>query len=527
MSITRRDLLLLAGPGFHAASRLVVQQAPGSQGKITLWPKSAAPSEADRAAERQRDTSQAEGSQFAPHRFLVNASTHQRIGVPFRLATAVLRPGRTDPYRGLLSFRCSDPKALLPATYEFSQKDDLYESHLFQAAFQSEGTHTLVVRDEISGKAWASNPIIVSAREARQKLYFGDIHIHSQWSFDGRVHPDYCYFYARDALNLDFACLTEHDPSDAVWERVKAKAKEFYEAGRFATMSAYEWTGSNLREGHKNVYYRDWEGPILRSNYHPERAGTTSAADLWSKLRQAGKSGQDTMTIPHHPVAKMFPVPWEHYDAEFQRCVEVYSSWGNSEYPLGPRQLQPRQSQASGIAPGHFVQDGLSAGQRLGFVGGSDSHSGRPGYPGHSRTYYESGYTHWEPHNYTGGTTGVYAEDLTREAVFDAIRNRRCYATTGKRIVVDFKIDGHWMGEEFRSRSAPHIAVKVVGTAPIASVTVVKNNQDYLRVEGEGTEVQFEFDKTEPPRETDFYYVRVVQQDFEMAWASPIWISRP
>ena len=106
----------------------------------------------------------------------------------------------------------------------------------------------------------------------------------------------------------------------------------------------------------------------------------------------------------------------------------------------------------------------------------------RPGYPTHSRSYHDSSYSRWE------------SEEFTREAVFDAIRARRCYATTGKRIIVDFRIDDHWMGEEFKSRNAPHIAVKVVGTAP--------------------------------PRDTDWYYVRVIQQDFEMAW-DPIWISRP
>ncbi len=72
-----------------------------------------------------------------------------------------------------------------------------------------------------------------------------------------------------------------------------------------------------------------------------------------------------------------------------------------------------------------------------------------------------------------------------------------------------------------------YLRTRKPGTAPIQSVTVVKNNRDYLRIDGKGPEVEFQFEKTEPPRDTDFYYVRVIQQDFEMAWASPIWISRP
>ena len=135
---------------------------------------------------------------------------------------------------------------------------------------------------------------------------------------------------------------------------------------------------------------------------------------------------------------------------------------------------------------------------------------------------------HWEPELHPGGTTGVYAEDLSREAVFDAIRNRRCFATTGKRIVVEFKADDHWMGEEYKSADAPHLSVKVLGTAPIASVTIVKNNQDYVRMEGKGQrELAFEYGDTVPSKATDYYYVRVIQEDLEMAWASPIWISQP
>jgi len=518
MSFTRRQMLLnmAAASGFHS-----LKAAARAHGLIAPDPHGGLASDLAARSEQARDTSDTETGTY---RLLVNASTNQRLGVPFRLSAAVLRLGRRDRYRGPVTFRCSDPRATLPGPYEFSAKDDLYESHLFEMTLHSEGQHVITVCEEELGTEFTSNVIMASSREPKFKLYFGDVHIHSQWSVDGRREPDYSYIYARDAMNLDFACLTEHDPSDYVWDRVKAKAKELYEPGRFATMSAYEWTAHNLHEGHKNVYYRDCEGPILRSNFFPDRAGTTSAADLWSKLRKAGVTGKTALTIPHHPASKTFPVPWEHYDSDFQRCVEIYSTWGNSESPDGPRQIRWEE----GPARGHFVQDGLAAGQRLGFVGGSDSHSGRPGYPAHSSHYHDTDYVHWEPELHPGGTTGVYADELSREAVFDAIRSRRCFATTGQRIVVQFKAGEHWMGEEYKSANAPHLSVKVLGTAPLASVTIVKNNQDYVRMDGRGRrEMEFEYGETAPPKETDYYYVRVIQEDFEMAWASPIWISRP
>src|SRR5262249_51741109 len=123
--------------------------------------------------------------------------------------------------------------------------------------------------------------------------------------------------------------------------------------------------------------------------------------------------------------------------------------------------------------------------------------------------------------------TGIYTEELTREAVFDAIRSRRCYATTGVRMIMDFRADGRWMGEEYKSANAPHFQARVIGTAPIESVTLVKNNRDYVVKPGSCRKIEFEYGRTEPPRETDYYYLRVIQQDGEMAWSSPIWISRP
>jgi hypothetical protein len=62
----------------------------------------------------------------------------------------------------------------------------------------------------------------------------------------------------------------------------------------------------------------------------------------------------------------------------------------------------------------------------------------------------------------TRGTTGVYAEELSREAVFATIGSHRCFTITGQRIVVQFKGNDHWMGEEYKDTNAPHSPVKVL-----------------------------------------------------------------
>jgi hypothetical protein len=122
------------------------------------------------------------------------------------------------------------------------------------------------------------------------------------------------------------------------------------------------------------------------------------------------------------------------------------------------------------------------------------------------------------------GLTAVYATENSREAIFEALRARRCYAATD-RIVLDFHINGHRMGEEVRLQEPRHIYVRASGTAPFTQIDLLKNNRTIYRT-GEGeTDVAFETSDRTQIEPGDFYYLRVVQVDGGMAWASPIWVD--
>ena len=75
-----------------------------------------------------------------------------------------------------------------------------------------------------------------------------------------------------------------------------------------------------------------------------------------------------------------------------------------------------------------FFRELLARGYRMGVVGGSDSHDGRPGAdaPGYQERRYAQ-----------GALTALLAESLTLDGVHEALRARRCYATTGARILLD------------------------------------------------------------------------------------------
>jgi hypothetical protein len=133
------------------------------------------------------------------------------------------------------------------------------------------------------------------------------------------------------------------------------------------------------------------------------------------------------------------------------------------------------------------------------------------------------------PHH--AGLAVVLAPELTRESIFEALAQRRCYATSGARILLDATVAGKSMGEEFYLPygGSAQVAVEVAGTAPLASVEIVKLvDGKFVTVreaplDGRTTDTTLAF--TERVVMPTIYYVRVRQVDGEMAWSSPFWVN--
>ncbi|MEZ5395483.1 MAG: hypothetical protein R2724_22060 [Bryobacterales bacterium] len=80
------------------------------------------------------------------------------------------------------------------------------------------------------------------------------------------------------------------------------------------------------------------------------------------------------------------------------------------------------------------------------------------------------------------------------------------------------------MGEEFTSAEPPSLEIGVIGTGEIAQIDVIKDNAIVYTAHPGVQELSFSYtDRSAEPGE-HYYYVRVQQQDGNMAWASPIWI---
>jgi hypothetical protein len=117
---------------------------------------------------------------------------------------------------------------------------------------------------------------------------------------------------------------------------------------------------------------------------------------------------------------------------------------------------------------------------------------------------------------------------LTREAIFEAIKNRNVYATSGERIVLGFRLNGICMGGETRMDSPGDIRtleVAVCGTKTLEAVEIVRNGE-VIRTERPGSlDLHLAHEDSTPIKGGTYYYVRVTQSDGGQAWSSPIWVD--
>jgi hypothetical protein len=116
---------------------------------------------------------------------------------------------------------------------------------------------------------------------------------------------------------------------------------------------------------------------------------------------------------------------------------------------------------------------------------------------------------------------------LTRDALWDALYHRRTVATTAaQRIQLAFRMDGEWQGSLLALDTLPHFTIDAEGTAPITRAELIENGEVVQTWPGTGNRILVnERLSRVPERPDNYYYVRLLQSDGNLAWSSPIWVS--
>ena len=359
-----------------------------------------------------------------------------------------------------------------------------------------------------------ANPIRVNEREPALQTYWGDLHSHSGYSWDGVGATS--FEYARHVSALDFYAMTDHSATAGaytrglgphVWKEYNAVTEKHNDPQRFVTLHAYE-ASFGAPYGHHNVYFRGSPGPLVAPG------NNTALPELWKALT-AGQA----LTVPHHTGKFPAGVRWDVHDPELRRNFEIYSAHGLSEafdpeHPLAFEQSDFTGPSRSANGP-HFAQDAWINGLVVSTIAASDDHRAQPGKP------------HW-------GLAAVRAQGLTREEIFDALRDRRTYGTTGARILLDFSINGEAMGRSVATSAAPRLEVAAHGTDVIDEVQVLRysrSSRGFDVIESIRPQaLDFVWARVDAAfREDSIYYVRLRQRGeiegrIAMAWSSPIWV---
>jgi len=379
----------------------------------------------------------------------------------------------------------------------------------------SGGTGRFEVLERRSGLAGISNPSRAESPTESEHVYWGILH---GMFFNQRPLEDY-FDYARDVAALDF-CAGQHFTYEAalpgVWTRTCETVSRYYDPGEFVTFLGVECDPGPC--GHKIILYRDTDvppllaerraavrsGAYLKRELDPDTVRCDTVEDVWRELHALGEGR--AMVTAHHTA------DWRYHDPVLQRLAEIYSKWGTCEYPGNPLDLRPA------IPPREYVQDALRLGHRLGIIAGGDTHDSRPGNQGPEPFGLE----------FPDGLTAVFATSRTREAIWDALWQRRTYGTTGARILLQFEVNGVPMGGEVPWPEQSDIRIEALGTAPIRLVELIRNNEVIHRWQDSDEFLSVEHrDKAPPPLPACYYYVRLTQEDGQMAWSSPVWLRRP
>lgn len=283
--------------------------------------------------------------------------------------------------------------------------------------------------------------------------------------------------------------LSDPEVIKPIWEEIVETADKYYEPGKFTTFPAFEWTSNpdklNL---HRVVVFRTSEG-VPEMPY--SALDSEDPRDLWKWMATARQGGATLFAIPHNGNASdglMFPVELDGkpLTAEYietrasnEPVYEVSQIKGTSEtfpslspndefadfeiwdYILSSTKVMRPKNKKGGYARQAYL-DGLEMAANgkgnpymFGLIGDSDTHNsastieednytGKFGIEASPEHRLDGPIPGDEANNQrvrefsSGGLAAVWAPENTREAIWDAVKRKETYATSGVRMKVRF-----------------------------------------------------------------------------------------
>lgn len=301
--------------------------------------------------------------------------------------------------------------------------------------------------------------------------YYGDVHNHCDISYG---HGSLEQALRRARRQLDFVSVTGHaywpdmpvnDPSVAhiVDFHVKgfAKLERVWDAhfdilaaadapGEFTVFPGYEI--HSFAHGDYTIVYRDLQRQDLIKADTPQ--------ELQHKLRAA--FGNRAFAFPHHIGYRLGArgINWQSFIEDLSPVLEIISMHGCSETSVMDRPFLHSMGPSDGQST---VRHGLNLGHKFGFLGNTDHHSGYPGSYGHGRS-------------------AVYAPENSRDALWQAIHQRRTNALTGDASHLFFAIGDTTQGGILAPGGNAALELEAVAGGAIDYIDIIRNGDVVSRV---------------------------------------------
>jgi len=352
----------------------------------------------------------------------------------------------------------------------------------------------------------------IRSQGAEYRILRGDLHRHTSLSTDGVGDGSLWdfYRYALDAASLDFSTVTDHQggATSYNWWKTQKSTDLFLNPGRLTTLYAYE-RSVVYPNGHRNIVFTHRGVPILpidpAEQTGPDAGGgpVRSAEAVLPYLRQYnGIAFRHTTTTDQG-------TDWQDHDGTLEPLVEVYQGHRVVyEHEGGPKGATAEKlyAQRSGYRPAGFIWNALAKGYRMGMEAASDHCSTHISY------------------------SCIVSTGAGRDDLVDAMRKRHSYGATDN-IVLDFRVEAggreYLGGDEIPATRDYTLKVNVIGTGPIRRIDVIHNETYAYEATPTGQRTaNFTYVDSHPAPGENRYYVRVEQEDGNMAWSSPVWVLR-
>ncbi len=337
-------------------------------------------------------------------------------------------------------------------------------------------------------------------------IYFGQLHSHTNYS-DGAGTPKDAFEYASTKVDdLDFLAITDHSNSfdndtscsisdgSASTEWVEGhQLADTYSTESFVGIMGYEMTWSGGAPGHISTF--NTNGFLSRNDTGYGNGSSESLANYFASL----KTVPDSISQFNHPGTTFGDFyDFGYYDRDIDQLITMIEV-GNGEGVVG----------SSGYYPSYeFYTRALDKGWHLAPTNNQDNHKGNWGSANTARTV-------------------ILADSLTRDNIYDALRNMRTYATEDSNLSIKYTMNGEIMGTILdETPNQVEIAVSLSdadATDKIGKVEVIVNGGLSVAskvISANHGDVTF----TLSP-DYSYYYIRVTEGDGDIAVTAPVWIG--